>query len=171
MEKLLSVYLEDESPNTKEFEVRFGTKSKNITKINYDGVIKKLLSLGFVFKSNHPETRLRINLDKKSVRCDIEGIESISTYCKTNMLGKLNPKSYNFVDKQSMKDRSGKIFETVDNDDFSFRTSLQEENIIESLEVHERIFAEWKNTKKMFRYISRLSLVHKDFPYVRVILP
>ena len=168
MDRLLSMYLEDQSPNTKEFEVRFGTKDKSITKIKYDGVIKKLLSLGFDFQSTNPETRLRINLDKKNIRCDIEGIESISTYCKTNMLGKLNPKSYYFVDKRKMKQSDGSVIEPIDNDDFSFRTSLQEEYTIEELEVHERIFAEWKNTKKMFRYISRLALIHKDFPYIRV---
>ena len=148
MEQLLSMYLEDGTQNNKEFEVRFGTKDKSITKINYDGVIKKLLSLGFKFQSQNPEIRLRISLDKQSIRCDIEGIEAISTYCKTNMLGKLNPKSFKFVDKKKIKDSAGNIIEPVDNDDFSFRTSLQEENEVDSLEIQERLFAEWKNTKK-----------------------
>ena len=107
MERLLSIYLEDKSPNNKEFEVRFGTKDKSITKINYDGVIKKLLSLGFTFDSTNPETRLRITLDKKSIRCDINGIENISQYCKSNMLGKLNPNSFKFVDKKYLKDANG----------------------------------------------------------------
>ena len=65
MEQLLSMYLEDGTQNNKEFEVRFGTKDKSITKINYDGVIKKLLSLGFKFQSQNPEIRLRISLDKQ----------------------------------------------------------------------------------------------------------
>ena len=168
MEQLLSMYLEDGTQNNKEFEIRFGTKDKSITKINYDGVIKKLLSLGFKFQSSNPEIRLRISLDKQSIRCDIEGIEAISTYCKTNMLGKLNPKSFKFVDKRKIKDPAGNIIAPVDNDDFSFRTSLQEENEVDSLEIQERLYAEWKNTKKMFRYISRLSLVHEAFPYIRV---
>ena len=168
MERLLSIYLEDKSPNNKEFEVRFGTKDKSITKINYDGVIKKLLSLGFTFDSTNPETRLRITLDKKSIRCDINGIENISQYCKSNMLGKLNPNSFKFVDKKYLKDANGEIIPPVDNDDFSFRTSLQSEDEIDSLEIQERIFAEWKNTKKLFRYISRLSLTHKNYPYIRV---
>ena len=83
------------------------------------------------------------------------------------MLGKLNPKSFKFVDKK-IKDSAGNIIEPVDNDDFSFRTSLQQENEVDSLEIQERLFAEWKNTKKMFRYISRLSLVHEAFPYIRI---
>ena len=121
MDRLLSMYLEDETPNNKEFEVRFGTKDKSITKIKYDGVIKKLLSLGFNFQSPNPEVRLRINLDKKNIRCDINGIENISTYCKTDMLGKLNPKSFTFIDKKKMKDSDGNTIEPIDNDDFSFR--------------------------------------------------
>ena len=84
------------------------------------------------------------------------------------MLGKLNPKSFKFVDKRKIKDPAGNIIAPVDNDDFSFRTSLQEENEVDSLEIQERLFAEWKNTKKMFRYISRLSLVHEAFPYIRI---
>ena len=102
MDNLLSLYLEDKTPNNKEFEVRFGTKEKSITKNNHDNVIKKLLSLGFQFDSQNPEVRLRINLDKKKIRCDIDGIDNISKYCKTNMLGKLNPKSFKFIDKRNI---------------------------------------------------------------------
>ena len=60
MERLLSMYLEDESPNTKEFEVRFGTKDKSIT-INPTACIKterQVIMIEEYFSLNLPKNNL-----------------------------------------------------------------------------------------------------------------
>ncbi len=47
LDELLAVYLED-ADSSQEFEIKFGTKGTHaITKIKYQNVIKRLLSLGF----------------------------------------------------------------------------------------------------------------------------
>ena len=77
-----------------ELEVRFGTDGRNpITKIDFDNVIAKLKSLGFM--SMGGETyRLAIQnefLDRRSgrtkispVRAEINSITSIQKYCRSN---------------------------------------------------------------------------------------
>lgn len=60
MKTLLNYYLENKLSTLdgeSEFEIRFGTKGiKKITKIDYDNVIKKLLSSGFNIVVNNEYT-------------------------------------------------------------------------------------------------------------------
>ena len=83
-----------------EIEVRFGNKySKPFTKSDYDNVIKRLISLGFVTDNATGYNSLRIKnefMDPKSgkfrissIRTEINGIHNIQQYCKTNDLQKL----------------------------------------------------------------------------------
>ena len=59
----------------------------------------------------------------------------------------------------------GNKVNNVDNRDFNFRVSLQKEKLFsEDDENIQTLLSEWSNKKKMFRYISRNTLTHKDFP-------
>ena len=98
---------------SRELEVRFGTKGRRrLSKIDYDNVIRHLLSLGFVIDNPEGENLLRITneyTDKGSgltrmsnIRTEMEGIGTIRTYCETNVLPSDN-KSVKFVKKGWLK--------------------------------------------------------------------
>ena len=94
LEELVRLYLD--APSTHEQEVRFGTKrQQSITRIDFDNVIKKLLSSGFI-TDTIPSTTLKMNMeytDSKTgdlkigtKRAEIKGLENIQKYCRTNSL-------------------------------------------------------------------------------------
>ena len=83
-----------------ELEVRFGTKGiQPITKNNYENVIKKLKSLGFMSKNLAGIYSLKIEnqfLDNISgrfresdIRVEITGLHNIQYYCKNDNLKEL----------------------------------------------------------------------------------
>ena len=165
MEELIKQYLENSDPDT-ELEVRFGTKGKKITKINYDNVIKKLKSIGFELAENYSEERLRIMIDGKRVRCDINGIDSISNYCKNDDIKKVKTVNYKFIEKRYIRNSDGTEVKPVDNSEFNFRVSYQSEKLI-ATDLYDEIVSDWKTQKKTFRFINRISFIHPDIPYVK----
>lgn len=79
-----------------ELESKFGTRGiKPITRIDYDNVIKKLLSLDFKFK-NENNYLLRIQNEYRDIktgatkmsyiRTEINGLQNIQTYCKEDKI-------------------------------------------------------------------------------------
>ena len=166
MEDLLSKYLENGSIE-KEFEVRFGTKQGKITKIDYDNVIKKLKSLGFRLENELPSDNLRIMFEGNKVRCNISGLENITTYCKTNSLDKINVGSFEFIAKEYPTINSQQL-KPFDNTDFNFRASYQHEKKLTDTTLTESILTPWRDLKKTFRYVNRISYVSTEFPNIRV---
>ena len=87
-----------------ELEVRFGTRNlkrvASITKIDFDNVIKTLLSAGYVMEKTDDYT-LKINSEiadphtgkprMADIRTEIAGLHNIQTYCRTNSLDKVHP--------------------------------------------------------------------------------
>ena len=79
-----------------ELEVKFGTKGiKQLTRNDYDNVIRKLKSSGFVINGDSSGVyNLRVNcefLDSvtgrfklSDIRTEIKGLHNIKTYCETN---------------------------------------------------------------------------------------
>jgi hypothetical protein len=120
-----------------ELEVRFGTRNlkhvASTTKIDFDNVIKTLLSSGFVMEKTDGYT-LKINSEivdphtgkptKSDIRTEIEGLHNIQLYCKTNSLDKVNP---TFVQKTGYTDEGAIALPPLNFDDFNFRLSLQKE--------------------------------------------
>jgi hypothetical protein len=165
-----------------ELEVKFGTKNiKNIKpfiRIDYDNVIKKLKSSGFRIKGDSSgEYYLRINcefLDTTSgkfrtsdIRTEIKGLYNIQNYCKNNDIKTLyttNPAVISFIRKRKAKINEEKIF-PVDNDDFNFRVSYQTEEKIKQ-NIRTSIIENWKESKKNFRYINRVSFEHPENPFI-----
>ena len=170
--------------NNYEMEAKFGTRGiKPITKIDYDNVVKKIKASGFYSDNEEGSYSLKIQsefLDVKTgqfktssdfdrFRIEIEGITNIQEYCKTNSLKVVNEKSPNNVKilrKSDVKNEDGNKIESANFDDFNFRISLKnEETISKTGKIGMDIFDNWNNSKKVFRYMNRVSFIHKDYPF------
>ena len=174
------------NPNSKynqyEMEAKFGTRGiKQITKLDYDNVVKKLKSLGFYSTNELGIYSLKIQpefLDVKTgefktsgdfdrFRIEIEGLNNIQEYCKTNNLKIINDKSpYNvkILRKMDIKKDYDTYIQSANFDDFNFRVTIKnEESISKTGKIGLEIFENWNKSKKVFRYINRVSFIHKDF--------
>ena len=94
--KYLEIFLPRESDNAHdELEARFGTR-KPITQIQFDAVIAKLKSLGFIIDNLSGSYRLTIQTEYtdprtgytkiSNVRTEISGLANIQEYCKKNSI-------------------------------------------------------------------------------------
>ena len=155
-----------------ELEVKFGTKGiKQITKDDFDNVIKKLISSGFkIIKSQEYCLKIQseftdISTGKRKlsyIRAEIYGLNSIQTYCRTDKIDAVN---FRFIKKTKAKEGS-EIIPPVDFDDFNFRLSYQKESLIpQTSDIAQSIISTWENDKKIFRHINRTTLVHDDYPF------
>jgi hypothetical protein len=188
LKKLVQLYYNN-SPFTKdikknqELEVRFGTKTnKPFTKNDYDNVIKKIKSLGFTSNNEQGYYMLRIQneyLDSRTgktnlskVRTELTGLNIIQEYCRTNNIKTLlsiQDQQYNqfvqFVNKStSLVD--GEPIKPIDFDDFHFRVSYSNEETINKNtdRIVRNMIDEWDKSKKIFRYINRVTFRHDDYP-------
>jgi len=161
-----------------ELEVRFGTKGiKQVTKSDYDNVVKKLKSFGFSAKGEESgEYYLRINcefLDSttgkfklSNIRTEIKSIANVQEYCKTNDIKGLPFQQLtDFITKKPTI-MNGNRVSSVDFDYFNFRVSLNTEERIDKMGLKNYIIENWKKSKKEFRFINRVSFKHDDFPYI-----
>ena len=180
LNNLLKLYLESkdtiEEYSEAELEIRFGTRKLNkglkITKINYDNVVKKLLSLDFE-ASNIAQYYLRISPEKSSknndLRVELNGLKSIQNYCISNELPIIDSdimENIKIISKEYFRDsQSPDVENPVNFDDFSFRVSYQTETLhgLESDKVSS-LRNEFKEIKKFYRLIKRFTFTHKDFP-------
>ena len=157
-----------------ELEVKFGTKGiKSITRNDYDNVIKKLKSFGFNTTNSSGNYYLRINCEysdkgefrMSNIRTEISGLHNIQEYCKNNDLKsiyKISPTSVSFMQKKSALLNKQRI-NAVDFNEFNFRVSYQTEENIKT-GIKNFIIEKWRETKKEFRYINRVSFEHPQFP-------
>jgi len=174
-----------------ELEVRFGTGTnldrfiKPFSKNDYDNVIKKMKSLGFKSVNENGDYSLRIQnefLDRRTgkfkvsnIRTEINGYHLIQEYCRTNNISEIIKKashSVKFTKKESAflsskgnGDGRGIPVKPVYFNDFNFRVSYQtEEESYGLVGVNRSIIENWKNSKKTFRYINRVTFQHSDYP-------
>jgi len=187
LSELVLLYLEANDKISKknkdthyELEARFGTRGfKGISRVDYDNVLKRLISSGFRIVGND-KVLLRISpeyIDPRTgltkisnVRVEIEGIAGIQEYCKLNNIsardGLLVGTTFQ-IKSLYKKDNESAPIRPADFDDWNFRVSLQTEK---SLDKNGTLVAglidTWKDSKKIFRLINRVSLVHNDLPFV-----
>ena len=178
---LVSSYLENifkfSENNNLELEVRFGTRNiERITKIDYINTLKVLIGQGFEIDRDDIYL-LRIQseyLDEETgklkisnIRTEIEGLNNIETYCKKNNLVSLMANGFvNFTQKKYFSDEK-ETYYPVNQDEYNFRLSLSNENILpESSEPVQNIVQKWNDNKKIFRYLKRARLQHKDLPII-----
>ena len=102
MDDLVSIYMDNlptmvgARDENLELEVKFGTRGfRKITHIHYNNVVQRLLASGFVLEPTKSILRIfNEYLDIKTgatrlsnIRTEINGIGSISKYCRTNEIG------------------------------------------------------------------------------------
>ena len=181
MNSLINKYISDnifDSRTNKELEIKFSTKNpKEITRMDYDNTLQKLLSIGFKSDNINGDYMMRISNEFitqegdeviSNIRTELNGFNVVQDYCKYENISKLmeiykNDVAYiNFIQKQKAKDEDGNIF-PVDVKDFGFRVSYQLETQVSGNLVN-KIIDDWTQTKKTFRYINRIRLYHEDFP-------
>ena len=166
------------STQNPELEVRFGTRGINkLTKNDYDNVIQKLKSHGFNTYDPNGLYSLRIQCEfveqnsgkimLSPIRTEIENSKNIQDYCNNNDIKEIikNGGVVKFNKKTNISnDKVGKIW-PVNFDDFNFRVSLQNE---EKLQANKGaafyIVEKWKDAKKTFRYLNRVTFRHPDYP-------
>ena len=155
-----------------ELEVKFGTRGiKEITKDDFDNVIKKLISSGFTIEKSQ-EYCLKIQSEftdmgtgktkMSNIRTEIFGLSNIQKYCRNDRLDDIN---YRFIQKTQAKEGS-EFIRPVNFDDFNFRLSYQKEKIIPiSSSLGQSLLSNWTKNKKIFRYINRTTLIHDAYPF------
>ena len=166
-----------------ELEVRFGTNRNNpITKIKFDNVIKKLLSLGFYIDENNNNVHtLNIQNEYKdpasgrrrlsNIRTTITGLDNIQKYCKTNNFDTENIPPYvtfmqKFLKKKYAYKGNDEKLMPLDFAKYEFRVNYKEERILDKKRgLLNNILNNWNETKKTFRLIKRVTLLHNDFPF------
>lgn len=184
----LELYLESTprvDRKVNEFEIRFGTKSygshRPISKIDYDNVVKQLVSFGFQTDNKDGIQMLRIRpeyIDVKTgivktsnIRAEIVGINMVEEYCKYNDIQKLldmpayNPNTVKFTQKMNEKAKDGTYLKPVDFEDMNFRVSYQVESdySLRSPTIQTMI-SSWSKSKFEFRYMNRVRFSHPDYP-------
>ena len=178
--KLVSLYYDSRpyfsyGKTNSELEVKFGTKGiKYLNKTDYDNVIRKLLSLKYNTLNSKGKYMLRINNEfttnegKKrmstDIRTEIKGINNIQEYCRTNSVDSIETKTPDMVNverKSSIIDKK-KIL-PVNFNDFNFRVSYSEESRVH-YNFKKDIISKWKDNKKTFRFINRVTFTHPDYP-------
>ncbi len=152
-----------------EFEIRFNTPMKGtlvqpLTSLNYYNLIQWLKSAGFTIVNNSPEDLLRIEpVNSQHLRVEIRGIDAIKTYCKTNDIKHIienHGSDISFI--QKTREEEPVLFPT-----FQMKASLQEEKTNSRWNLPTGLVDNWMNTKKTFRYLSRVSMVDSN-PLMRV---
>jgi len=166
------------SESVDELEVRFGTKGiKRLSRTDYDNVIKKLKSFGFLNVDPSGLYSLRVNCEYldtftgkfrlSDVRTEINGVHNIQVYCKNNNIKELfasNASSLKFCKKRGAQTANKEKIFPVNVDDFNFRVSYSKEETIKQ-GVRSFIMENWKKSKKVFRYLNRVTFVHSDYPF------
>ena len=166
--------VEKEYKSKPELEVRFGIKGKPISVTDFDNVVRKLRSLDF----GSPDTlaggkySLRINPDftdqqgrirASNVRVQINDLNNIQTYCRTNTLSDINGYSKEFqLKRPATKDE--KNIQAIDVDNFNFKVSYADELLVGRDMIY-GLSRNWKAYKKTFRYMRRITLTHPDYPF------
>ena len=167
-----------------EFEIRFGSNpklSKPISRIDYDNVVKQLLSCGFKPEIEDGLQILRINneyIDNRSgntmiskIRAEILGSDLIQEYCRSNSIQKLINLPSNLLDKLKFTQKTlpttstGTFIKPVDISDFNFRVSYQlEQDYTMNSNVSQKIISKWNDSKKIFRCMNRVRFHHPIYP-------
>ena len=174
MHTLLTSYLDKKIYElASELEIRFGTRGiKPITHIDYDNVIKKLISSGF-YADGEQIYDLRVQneyIDERTgktfisdVRTEISGLSNIQTYCRTNNIADINNSSIKYTKKKTFKNPEGGSVLPINFDDWNFRVALQQEiNILPTSNIIHNIRDSWKDNKKTFRYLNRLTYLYAN---------
>lgn len=165
MDSIIKTYLSEKKNDSEmrksEFEVRFTNNGNRFTKLQYDDIMKHLMSLGFKSVELNGNHLLRIGFESNNhnnlnlIRIEINELSDIKFMCKTGEL----PSKFDVVNKNKLA--------TYKNDDYSFSVNLAEEKKIKN-NIVDTIKDQWKVSKKTFRFMNRVRLYHSDIPHLFV---
>ena len=173
---LLKIHLETDgkgystAPNSvNELEIRFKTLSKNkLSGTDFKNVIQKLKSSNYVCQNELGEVVLKIinvsdNMVTKSIRTEIRGVNNIQHYCKANSI--LGVDKVLYMTKENAVDSAGRELKPINIDKYELRCKYQTETIlgVENENV-QLLHTHWSNTKKIFRYMNRMSFMLEGTP-------
>ena len=189
--KILNLILDDylRNRNYKEFEIRFGINTKNnpLTRNSFEEIIKKYKSYGFKLKEEEGEYHLNINLQYRDVRTglnkisnirtEIHGLSNIQEYCRKNRFNIEEVPDYiKFTKKGGVKahwpDELKKLgienqyLPSIVYNNFEFKINYKKEEQLIANDRYVRVLLEsWDDSKKIFRYIKRYTLIHPSYPF------
>jgi hypothetical protein len=188
-ENILKIYLDGNpviqtSGKSKEFEIRFGTntrESRPLSKIDYDNVVKTLYANGFVCDNYSGIQILRVipdyldtktgEIKQSNIRAEIVGTDLIQEYCRTNDVNKLlNMPSTSmnkifFTQKMSIKTDENTYLKPVDMNDMNFRADFKLEATFDAYsKIIKTMRSSWNSSKKAFRCMNRVRFHHPEFP-------
>ncbi len=164
MDSIIKTYLSEKKNDSEmrksEFEVRFTNNGKRFTKLEYDDIMKHLMSLGFKSVELNGNHLLRIGIEEYNnnssvVRVEINELSDIKFLCKSGDL----PSRFDVINKNKLGNYK--------NDDYSFSVNLAEEKKIKN-NIVDTIKENWKVSKKTFRFMNRVRLYHPDIPHLYV---
>lgn len=168
---------QNQKTNELELEVRFGTRGvKSISKLDHDTIIQKLISNGFKMTSLEDNTFLRMSpeyIDTRTgqikisnLRVEISSTELIQQYCINNNIDILADQgNVSFTVKRPVS-KDGNVIQSVNNDNWNFRMALSEEKSYGlNSSIASNTLGTWKDSKKIFRLITRNSFVSTSENY------
>lgn len=150
-----------------------------LSKIDYENVIGKLKSLGFSNINNEGDYKLRIQNEyihprkgtfmTSNIRTEINGYAGIQSYCKNNSIKALLdsykvPGGIQFYRKEKFR-YDNKPIPPIYFNDFNFRVGYNKETMLkEHSGIIRDIVDTWDKSKKIFRYLNRITMTHPDIP-------
>lgn len=136
------VFKGDTPKTSLELELRF---NRNLTKKKFEDVYEKLINYGFTRKD--AEHSLRCSIKEDNIRVQINGLDNISSYCSNH----IPTTNAIYMKKTKIKEEN--------NENYNFKTALSKEQIIDKSVKHVKgIIYNWKQKKKFFRFMYRISL-------------
>ena len=135
-------------------EIRFGTarQMKPISRLEYDNVIKRLLSNQFelsvsqhLLRINTEYTDIKTGATKLSnIRAELSGMGNISKYCKNNSIAEFEEiKQVNFIQKNYFRNEDGSTLLPLDVPDFNFRSALSIEKNLNNSNTVKNMIRDW----------------------------
>lgn len=193
LEEMITAYFKQNPENftnkrkpVPELEVSFGTirNNKNITKLDYDKVVKHLYSEGFSTDNSRGVHMLRIKeeyVDARTgenrisnIRAEIMGVDLIQEYCRTNSIQKIldmpstmyaDSEKLKFTQKTAVFDTDNKPIRSIQFPEFNFNVKYQMERdfSVES-NIAKTSISKWTDTRKIFRHMNRVQFRNPDYP-------
>ena len=154
-----------------EFEVRF----KRAQASSFDKIYDELIMRGFNVEFSNYLLRISMTYQKQgeeaeegkeplsNIRVELDDMNHIQELCRNNTLNS----NARFVSKRHVDEQHNSPYMI---NDYNMRVSIQKETerLPQSSEQVLQIQNRWDNSYKVFRYIYRTSLVHKDMPNIRI---
>ena len=173
---LLDVYNKALHKNTSskhtniEFEVRF----KRAQSSSFDKLYDELIMRGFSVEFNNYLLRIGVTYQKgqdeegqrepmSNIRVELDDMNHIQELCSNNTLNS----GARFISKRHVDENHNNPYMI---NDYNMRVSIQKE-VERSNKTSEQVLQiqnRWDNSYKLFRYIYRTSLIHEDFPNIRI---